>query len=140
MIIHRIIKEVLQQFPSAERLKKLSEKVSAAAVQSSVSERRAVELERDVEKLKKAEYLSYHIGEIFSGIISGVTSYGIFVQLANTIEGMVRLETMTDDFYDYEPERYRVIGRQNGRIYALGEQVTVKVGQVNIEEREIDLL
>lgn len=140
LIIHRIIKEVLQQFPSAERLKKLSEKVSAAAVQSSVSERRAVELERDVEKLKKAEYLSYHIGEIFSGIISGVTSYGIFVQLANTIEGMVRLEAMTDDFYDYEPERYRVIGRQNGRIYALGEQVTVKVGQVNIEEREIDFI
>ena len=138
LIIHRIIKETIKAFPPEKRIKTINEKAKNAAELSSIAERKAIDLERDVEKLKKAEYMSYHIGEIYDGVISGITNYGIFVQLENTIEGMVRLEYLMDDFYDYEPQKYRVIGRGSGNIYALGQEVRIKVRNADPETREID--
>ena len=138
LMIHRIIKETLRTFPEKARIQKLTQKTEKAAALSSENERKAVELERDVEKLKKAEYLSHHIGEEFDGIISGVTGYGIYVQLENTIEGMVRIETLHDDYYDYEPEKYRLIGRGSGNCYTLGDQVRIRVTDVRSEVREVD--
>lgn len=79
---------------------------------ASQTERQAIELERRVEKMKKAEYMSSHVSEESEGIISGVTNFGIYVELPNTIEGMVRLDELEDDYYDYEREKYRVIGRR----------------------------
>ncbi|MBE6030828.1 MAG: RNB domain-containing ribonuclease [Clostridiales bacterium] len=138
LIIHRIIKETLGAYPDENRIKVLSSKVSEASELSSANERKAVELEREVEKMKKAEYMEKHIGEIFEGVISGVSNHGIYVELPNTIEGMVRLEHMNDDYYDCEPDKYRVIGRSTGNIYSLGEPVKVRVKNASKEPREID--
>ena len=88
--------------------------------------------------MKKAEYMSYHIGEEYDGVISGVTNYGIYVQLKNTIEGMIRLDSLWDDYYIYEAEQYRVIGERTHRIYMLGQKIHVILDSVNIENREIN--
>ena len=121
-------------------MKHFKKKTLEAAEISSATERQAIELERQVEKLKKAEYISYHVGESFDGVISGVTSYGIYVQLANTIEGMIRLDSLTDDYYIHEPEKYRVIGERTHKAYMLGERIRVTVDSVSIENREINFV
>lgn len=138
LIIHRIIKEALKESLDEKRRKSLKKKTMAAADTASKTEREAQDLEREVEKLKKAEYMSYHVGEEFDGIISGVTGFGFFVEIENTIEGLVRMDYLNDDFYDYEPEKYRMIGRRTNHIYALGNQVRIKVHSVSLQDREIN--
>ena len=81
-----------------------------------------------------------HIGEQFEGIISGVTSWGIYVELPNTIEGMVRLEELADDYYVYEEDKYRVIGHDTGKIYSMGQKVTVEAVRVDRHARTIDFI
>ncbi len=137
MIIHRIIKESLEQMPSEERQQELEILTSEAAAKSSARERRAEELEREVEKLKKAQYLDEFIGEEFEGIISGVTRFGIFVQLENTIEGLIPLRDLRDDYYHFEPDNYRVVGRRWNRVYALGDRVAIRVEAADPITREI---
>jgi len=138
LLIHRIIKEYLKKTPDEERIGALTVAAEKAAELSSATERIALELERDVEKLKKCEYMSDHVGEIYDGVISGVTQYGIYVELPNTVEGMVRLEYISGDYFDSEPQKYRVIGRHTGKIYSLGQEVKIKVHAVDVENREID--
>lgn len=139
LMIHRIIKEFLRSGGfDARRTAELKKATKEAAELSSVNERKALDLERDAEKMKKAEYMSYHIGEVYDGVISGVASYGIYVQLPNTIEGMVRLESIADDYYDYEATKYRIIGRRTNNIYTLGQPVTIKVLRASAEDREVD--
>ncbi len=140
LIIHRIIKACLRGKLDGKTMKHFKKKTLEAAEISSATERQAIELERQVEKLKKAEYISYHVGESFDGVISGVTSYGIYVQLANTIEGMIRLDSLTDDYYIHEPEKYRVIGERTHKAYMLGERIRVTVDSVSIENREINFV
>jgi len=82
--------------------------------------------------------MSYHVGEEYDGIVSGVTNYGIYVELPNTVEGMIRLMDLNDDYYEFEPQHYRVIGRRTNRIYALGDEMRIRVSSVDIEEREIN--
>ncbi|MGN0659332.1 MAG: ribonuclease R [Emergencia sp.] len=140
LCIHRIIKAYLNGTADEKALKKFRSDARTAAETSSLTERKAQELEREVEKMKKAQYMEKHIGEVFDGIISGVTGFGIYVQLPNTVEGMIRLDSMKDDFYDYEEGKYRVIGRQSRKIYALGDSVTVLVIGASAQERQIDFL
>lgn len=140
LIIHRIIKETLSGKLNEKRIGALKKKTIEAADISSKTERDAQELEREVEKLKMAEYMSYHIGEEYEGIISGVAQFGFFVEIENTIEGMVRASEMNDDYYDYEPEKYRMIGRRTHKIYGLGDRVRIRVDSVNIENREINFV
>jgi len=140
LMIHRIIKESLHGEISGKRVKHLKKRAEKAADMSSEMERKAIEVEREVEKLKKAEYMSYHIGEIFDGIISGVTNFGIYVQLENTIEGLVRIEELRDDYYDYEREKYALVGRRTGRMYKLGDEITIAVDYVDLYRREIDFV
>ncbi|QOX62454.1 ribonuclease R [Anoxybacterium hadale] len=138
LIIHRIIKEAIHGKLDAKRIKSLKKKTEKAAEISSGTERQAQELEREVEKLKKAEYMSYHVGEVHEGIISGVANFGFFVEIENTIEGMVRVDYLNDDFYDYEASKYRLIGRRTNKIYGLGDKVTIKVHSVDLLNREIN--
>lgn len=140
LMIHRIIKESIKGNMGVQRKKTLSKIVKEAALNSSITERTAMELEREVEKLKKTEYMSYHIGEVYEGLISGVTNYGIYVTLPNTIEGMVRMETLTDDYYDLDSANFRVIGRNSNKIYTLGNAVKIMVAAARIESREIDFI
>lgn len=138
LIIHRIIKESIQGKLDVKRIRSLKRRTERAAEISSATERQAQELEREVEKLKKAEYMTYHVGETYDGIINGVASFGFFVEIENTIEGMVRVDYLNDDYYDYEASKYRLIGRRTNKIYALGDKVTIKVHSVELQEREIN--
>lgn len=138
LIIHRIIKEYLYGGIDDERIAVLSKKTQEAAETSSVTERAAIELERDVEKMKKAQYMSYHIGESFEGVISGITGYGMYVELENTIEGLVRLDRMYDDYYDAYPEQYRIVGQRTNKVYSLGQRVSIIVSDADYYEGTID--
>lgn len=138
LIIHRIIKEYLHGGIDDERIAVLSKKTQEAAETSSVTERAAIELERDVEKMKKAQYMSYHLGEKFEGVISGITGYGMYVELENTIEGLVRLDRMYDDYYDSYPEQYRIVGQRTNKVYSLGQRVSIIVSDADYYEGTID--
>lgn len=138
LIIHRIIKEYLHGGIDDERIAVLSKKTQEAAETSSVTERAAIELERDVEKMKKTQYMSYHIGESFEGVISGITGYGMYVELENTIEGLVRLDRMYDDYYDAYPEQYRIVGQRTNKVYSLGQRVSIIVSDADYYEGTID--
>jgi ribonuclease R len=105
---------------------------------SSRTERRADESEREVEKLKKVEYMTDHIGETFEGVISGVTSWGMYVELPNTIEGMIRVSEMQDDYYIYDEEHYQMVGEHTKKVYKLGQMVKVEVVNADKVLRTID--
>ncbi len=140
LMIHRIIKACITGKANAAMLKRFKNAAEKAADQSSITERTAQEMERDVEKMKKAQYMRDHVGEKYDGVISGVTNFGIYVQLPNTIEGMVRLDSLNDDYYIYEENKYRVIGERNHKIYALGDPVKIKVKGAVPEDKQIDFL
>lgn len=136
--IHRIIKENLAGRLNGRRLEHYSSMLNTVAESNSKNERRAQEAEREVEKLKKVQYMSKRLGKEYDGIISGVTAYGFYVELANTIEGMVRISAIPDDFYIYDERDMSLTGREYGRIYTMGQQVRVKTVHVDKLLRTID--
>jgi len=136
--IHRIIKENLRGKLTESRRSHYEKILNEVANHSSKTERRADEAEREVEKMKKVEYMTEHIGEVFEGVISGITSWGIYVELPNTIEGMVRVSDMDDDFYIYDEERYQMIGEHTKKTYKLGQKVKVEVISADKLLRTID--
>ncbi len=138
LFIHRIIKSAINGTADEKSLKRLKKQAEIAAETASVTERKAQEMERDVEKMKKAQYMEERVGQIYDGVISGVTGFGIYVQLPDTVEGMVRLDSLKDDYYVYEEGKYRVVGRQTRKIYALGDRVRVVVLRASAAERQID--
>ncbi|MBU5445360.1 ribonuclease R [Paenibacillus sp. MSJ-34] len=140
LVIHRIIREVAEnggQLPPG-REEYLASRMQDIAQQSSERERVAVEAERDTEKLKKAEFMLDKIGEEFDGIISSVTSFGMFVELDNTVEGLIRLSGMTDDYYHFHEQHMSLIGERTSKIYRIGDEVKIRVAGVNMDEHTID--
>ena len=109
------------------RIKRLTTEVEYASKQSSDMERLAQDAEREVDDLKKAEYMSERIGEEYEGIISSVTNFGMFVELPNTIEGLVHMSTLDDDYYVYDERHLSLIGERTKNIYRLGDEVKIKV-------------
>lgn len=140
LMIHRIIKRTLRGKMTDGKIAAFRAKAETAADISSKTERAAQEAEREVEKMKKAEYMERQVGAKFDGIISGVTNFGIYVELPDTVEGMVRLDSMGDDFYEFDKEKYRVVGRATGKVYALGDSVRVKCIRASAAERQIDFV
>ncbi|MBB6637594.1 ribonuclease R [Cohnella thailandensis] len=140
LVIHRIIREVIENggMLSAERLEVLNARMPDIAQQSSERERLAVDAERDTEKLKKAEFMLDKVGEEFDGIISGVTSFGMFVELDNTVEGLIRLSDMSDDYYHFHELHMALIGERTSKVYRIGDEVRIRVGRVNMAEYSID--
>ena len=139
LVIHRIIREILEKgMLSEERFEYLAGRMDDIARQSSERERVAVEAERETEALKKAEFMLDKIGEEFDGIISGVTSFGMFVELDNTVEGLIRLSDLTDDYYHYHEMQHALIGERTSKMYRVGDEVRVRVIRVNMDERTID--
>lgn len=136
--IHRIIKDTLRNRMNESKKAYYEEILDAVAEQSSQMERRAEETERETIKLKKAEYMADHIGEIYEGTISGVTSWGIYVELSNSIEGMIHLSSLSDDYYVFDEEKYQVVGESKGKTYGLGDPMTIRVADVDVEMRTID--
>lgn len=135
--IHRIIKEYLNGKIDEKRTKKLTTLVDYAAKQSSEMERTAQQAEREVDDLKKAEYMLDRLGEEFEGIVSSVTSFGMFVELPNTIEGLVHITALDDDYYVYDENHLCLIGERTKNVYRLGDSVKVKCSKVDIPNREI---
>ena len=137
--IHRIIKDNLRGRLMREgRTEHYAEILDEVARQSSVCERRADEAERESDKLKKAEYMSYHLGEEFEGIISGVTGWGLYVELPNTVEGLVHVNTLRDDYYVFDQETYELRGEMKKKVYKLGDKVRVRVADADRMLKTVD--
>lgn len=139
LIVHRILRETFNTGDvSAKRRQKLAALLPEIALHSSQRERAATEAERETVDLKKVEYMAQFIGEEFGGSISGVTAFGLFVELENGVEGLVHVSSMDDDYYNYSEERYALTGSRGGKVYRLGDEVKVVLVKVSPEERTID--
>lgn len=136
--IHRIIKDNLRGRMNEKRIEHYEKILPEVAKHSSETERRADEAERETEKLKKVQYMSGHIGEVYEGVISGVTEWGFYVELPNTVEGLVHVTTLVDDYFHYSESTYELIGEATGRRYKLGQKVKVIVAGTDTFMRTID--
>lgn len=138
--IHRIIKEQLNNKLNNKRQEQLSHIVEYASTQSSERERAAELAERDVHDFYKACYMADKVGQEFDGVVSSVTSFGMFVELENTVEGLIRLANMRDDYYIYNQETYTIMGERSHKTFKIGDTVRIKVDNVNVDFREIDFV
>lgn len=136
--IHRIIKETLRGRMNEKRVEHYNAILPEVAKHSSEMERRADEAERETDKLKKVEFMSTHIGEIFEGVISGVTEWGFYVELPNTVEGLVHVTSLKDDFYHYQESTYEMVGDVTNKRYKLGQSVKVRLVETDRIMRTID--
>lgn len=136
--IHRIIKDNLRGRMDEKRIEHYQSILEEVTKHSSEMERRADEAERETIKLKKAEYMQQHIGEEYEGVISGMTRWGMYVELANTVEGLVHVANMKGDHYDYHEDRYEMTGVHTHKTYKLGQQIRVRVISVDRLMRTID--
>lgn len=136
--IHRIIKENLRGRLNDDRISHYEEILPKVASQCSERERRAEEAERDVVRMKKAEYMRSHIGEEYEGVISGVTKWGVYVELENTVEGLVHVADMRDDHYEFTEQTYELTGEHSGKSYTLGQTVRVRVTDADKLQRTVN--
>ena len=138
--IHRLLRNYffMEDGITDEKIRHFKEILSDIAIHSSERERASVECEREVDAMKMAEYMEDHIGEEFTGMISGVTSFGLFVQLDNLIEGLVHVSTFEDEEYEYDSKREILVGRSTRNIFRLGDEVVIKVVAASKEARTID--
>lgn len=136
--IHRIIKETLRGRMNQKRREHYEKILPEVAKHSSEMERRADEAERETDKLKKVQYMEKHLGEVFEGVISSVTGWGLYVELPNTIEGLVHVTSLDDDYYHYQEDTYELIGEVTNKHYKLGQRVLVEAVSVDTLVRTID--
>ncbi len=141
LIVHRLLRAWMQQPKLKDsEVEPLEEKLDVIAEHSSIRERVAADAERATVDLKMCEYMAGHIGEEYDGIISGVTAFGMFVELPNGVEGLVHISSLMDDYYDFYEERYALVGNHSGRAYRLGDAVRIEVLNVNISDVSIDFI
>ena len=140
LFIHRIISKYLESNYMVNDffIKKYFARAEKRAENCSERERRAVKVEREAEEIKKAEYMESKIGEEYDGIISSITSFGIFVELENTVEGLVRYERLGDEYFIYNDELKQAIGERTNKVYKIGDRVRIKVADANKELKRID--
>lgn len=139
LIVHRLIRSYLfEKKLDASQIRHWKESLPDIARHTSEMERAAVDAERETDDLKKAEFMQDKIGEIYTGVISSVTNFGMFVELENTIEGLVHVSTLTDDYYHYDERAMALIGERTAKMFRIGDEVKVKVIGVNIDEHTVD--
>lgn len=138
LFIHRVISSYLANELDSKMISKYKKQAIKYSETSSEMEQEEEEAERDLYEIKKCEFMQKHVDEIYDGSISGVTSFGIFVELENTVEGLIRLENMKDDYYVYDENCMRLIGKRTNKIFKLGDKVKVKVASANKLLRRID--
>lgn len=138
--IHRIIKDHLRGRMNEEKKTHYAGILDTVAEKSSMLERRAEEVERETIKLKKAEYMLCHIGEVFEGTISGITGWGMYVELPNTVEGLVHISNMDDDYYIFDEEQYQLVGESTKKSYHLGDTVKIQVIGADPVAKSIDFV
>ena len=137
LTLHRLVKDYLDK-ANDKKISYWKKKLPLIAIQTSKKEQDSIDCERDVEKMKKCEYMEEHIGEIYNGYISGMMNFGFFVILDNTTEGLVRLDSLRDDNYNYIKERYMIVGKNKGKKYMFGDPVKVKVIAASKETCQVD--
>ncbi|HHD11838.1 MAG TPA: ribonuclease R, partial [Deltaproteobacteria bacterium] len=139
LIVHRLLKKLLHKRYTLKEQRRMARLLPSIADNSSKCERRAMEAERECVDLKKAQFMQDKIGEVFEGFISGVESFGFFVELKEYfVEGLVHVTTLRDDFYRFDEKRHALIGENTKKIYSIGKEVLVRVRDVDIERRRID--
>ncbi|HAR6219076.1 TPA: ribonuclease R [Staphylococcus pseudintermedius] len=139
LIVHRLVRKYLiEKSMDGRAMHEWEEKLPQIAEHTSNRERRAIDAERDTDELKKAEFMIQHIGDEFEGVISSVANFGMFVELPNTIEGMVNMQNMSDDYYRFDERQMALIGERKAKVYRIGDVVKVKVIHVDVDERQID--
>ena len=138
--IHRIIKEQIRGRMNENRIAHYNDILPEVAQHSSEMERRADEAERETNKLKKVEYMEEHLGEIYEGVISSITSWGVYVELPNTIEGMIHVSMLPGDYFYYDEETYEMVGQSTNLRYKLGEKLKVRVNATDKISRTIDFV
>ncbi|MDF0168036.1 ribonuclease R [Staphylococcus pseudintermedius] len=139
LIVHRLVRKYLiEKSMDGRAMHEWEEKLPQIAEHTSNRERRAIDAERDTDELKEAEFMIQHIGDEFEGVISSVANFGMFVELPNTIEGMVNMQNMSDDYYYFDERQMALIGERKAKVYRIGDVVKVKVIHVDVDERQID--
>lgn len=136
--VHRLIHYYDDNGINAESKKKYADVLDEIAIHSSETERRAVDAERDTDAMKKAEYMADHVGEEFEAVISSVLKFGMFVELPNTVEGLVHISRMNDDYYEYVDKFMALVGKNTKRTYKMGQPIRVKVVNVDVEQSAVD--
>lgn len=138
LLIHRMLKRHVVHHKNDEKtLKKDAKRMSRSALHLSEKERDAIMLEREVNDLKSAQYMEDKIGQVYEGIISGVAGFGFFVELPNTIEGLIPLRTMNDDYYVYDADTMSLTGENTGKRFSMGQPVRIRVSDVNVPKRQV---
>ena len=138
--IHRIIKDYLRGRLTEDKMEHYRSILDNVCKKSSELERRADEAERETEKCKKAQYMADRIGEHFTGVISGVTAWGIYVELPNTVEGLIHISKIPGDYYIFDENRYEIYGEKTNRTFKLGQTVRVTVHDVDYVSNTIDFM
>lgn len=138
--IHRIIKEQLRGRLQENRIEHYEKRLPEVAKHASKMERRAEEAERETDKLKKAEYMEERIGEVYEGVISGITQWGIYVELPNTVEGLIHVASLPGDYFYYDESTYEMVGQDTGKTYKLGERLAIQVKSVDRFARTVDFM
>jgi ribonuclease R len=134
LMVHRLLAHYLKGGES-----KNAEKYETRCVHASEMERRAVEAERASVKYKQVEFMQDKVGKIFDGVVSGLTDWGIYVEIVeNKCEGMVSIKSIVDDFYEFNEEEYMIVGRQSGRKFEIGDEVRIEVMNANLSRRQLD--
>jgi ribonuclease R len=137
-MVHRLIHYYQDNGINSETKKKYATVLDEIATTTSEYERRAVDAERDTDSMKKAEYMNDHLGEEFDGVVSSVMKFGLFVELPNTVEGLVHISRMDDDYYQYVEQFMALVGRNTRRTYKMGQPIRVKVVNVDVEQSAVD--
>ena len=140
--VHRVLREVIRKGSMSERSKaKLAKSLSQMGEDTSARERRAMEAEREMVSLKKCQFMAERVDEEFAGFISGVTPFGLFVELAEIfVEGLVHISSLKDDFYHFEEDFHRLLGQHRRRVFQIGDELQVRVAKVDLDRREIDFV
>lgn len=137
LILHRLVKDYNYNYCD-NVISKWQERIPVMAENCSRREMDAQNCERDVDKMKKAEYMMDHIGEVYEGIISGVQEFGIFVELENTVEGLIKVENLKGDYYVYNKDLMALVGKRTSKIYGFGDKITVKVTGADKDKAQVD--
>ena len=139
LMVHRLIRTYLfKKKLDKDTLFHFASIMQNVADQASSLERKAIDIEREVDDMKMAEYMEDHIGETFEGIVSSITNFGMFVELPNTIEGLIRMEDLVDDFYYFDDINLQLIGKRTGRRFKMSDKVKIKVSAASKREKTID--
>ena len=139
LIVHRLIRKYLfEKCIDDQTIRHYQEIMPEIALQSSNREREAIDIEREVDDMKIAEYMEKHIGEEFEGIISSITNFGFFVELDNTIDGLVHVSDLVDDFYFFDEKNLRYVGQRTGKVFKMSDRVKVKVSSASKVDKAVD--